>query len=181
MVINSRFFKGSIIGVLLVAVLLVTPGMANAMQFSEPMKIGEVGWKKNIFAKQALPSSVEGAYYDFRGANNVVRFDVRSQGRPRIGSANDSNNVVEMRGFANGNFIYEITGDNGLSVYVIVLYGSDSESVIVLGPNRQGRYAKYIDHEGFEKANGGQLNSMQSLNSPKLSVQNDTIIINGRL
>ena len=197
--IVNKILKGSIIGIVLMAVLLVTPGMANAMQFSEPVVIGKLGSKGGggpLFQQQALPSSVDRWYYDFQGSTGLVRVYFRdgSGNRfndylSRFGAVDSSNNSVA---FSFGSFttFYEMAGDNNLCVYIVV--SSDSEGsidVTVLGTNKQGRFVKYVDHIGFNNAHGGAVpfysvldgrkfyNHMGAAKKFKFFVQGDTLII----
>ena len=196
--INSRFLKGSIIGVLLVAVLLATQGMAFAMQFSEPVSIGEL-WTKTMTrmsAKPLLPSSVENTYYDFKGTqNNIVRLNLKASSKTTFGSADNPSNSISIDSSYMGHFgytrIYEIVGDNNFVVYLFEKNAFEYIGVDILGTNKQGRFVKYIDEDGFAKAHGGAVTykmdisngrkfyeAMGDSNKIKYSIRGDTLVIN---
>ena len=183
--INSRFLKGSIIGVLLVAVLLVTPGMAFAMQFSEPVQIGSLGFSRingKFFVNKALPSSsADGSYYDFQGSKDVIRVWWNLN---RIGSAADSQNAVDVEIFKTVNIdkmisasgsILEVLGSNGMKVY----YWSSSRGFyygnefVIFGTNQQGKFIKYIDRKRCDEVSNGAVRG----GSCGLKAQNDTLIM----
>ena len=114
--IIGKILKGSLIGLLLMAVLFMTPGMANAMQFSEPVLIGKLGANKNggLYSKKALPTSIEKVHYDFKSSTGIIRAYLRdSSGNylmpNRFGSSTDINNTIAMR-FSQFNFFYEVAG-----------------------------------------------------------------------
>ena len=183
--IVKRLLKGSIIGITLMAVLLMTPGMAFAMQFSEPVEIGAAGFGKGngkFYTSKALHSSAtDGSYYDFQGSKEIIRLWWNSY---RIGSSKDSQNTVAIEIYkafdpnkllSGGGRVIEVLGSNGLVVYLWstspgMYHGND---FTVFGPNRQGKFVKYIDRKRCDEVSNGEVRGHYC--SPK--VQNDNLIL----
>ena len=184
--IVNKILKGSIIGITLLAVLLMAPGMASAMQFSQPVEIGAAWFGKGngkIFTRKALPSSAtDGSYYDFQGSKDIIRLWWNSY---RIGSSTDSQNTVAVEIFkafdpnkllSGGGEVIEVLGSNGIVVYFWstspgMYHGND---FTVFGPNRQGKFVKYIDRKRCDEVSNGAVRGHYC----GLKVQNDSLILN---
>ena len=188
--IVKRLLKGSIMGVALLAAVLLTPGMASAMQFSEPVLIGDLGARvksggMKYFPRMALPSSNPGFYYDYQGQKEVLRFYLRAAtgADQRLGSSNDMNNTIVVPGLMDWNSIYEVPSDSNRKFYVFVYSGSDAfAGATILGTNKDNKYVKYIDSVGFVKAQAGAipnfLGAMGHANGIRFSIRGgDTLII----
>ena len=125
----------------------MAPGMASAMQFSEPELIGEIGTKdgRRFFAKQALTSSIDATYYDFQTSKGPVRFYLRdsagnlfSDGKVRFGSTSSENNAFSF-GLDVYTRFYEVKNDSNKPIYIIQSSGSDnSQGITIVGKNQTG-------------------------------------------
>ena len=173
----NKFLKGSIIGVLLIAVLAIAPGMAFAMQFSEPVLIGKVYYFKavDLRSEQALPSSVERKYYDFQSSKGVVRawWDLSPQ---RFGSSTNSQNTVPLGGNLT-NMFYEVPNDQNLPIFVRAGDGTeDTSSVDIFGMDKSGKFIKYVGYDNFYKLNTGDREGAMG-KVAEVKAQGDTLIV----
>ena len=167
------------------AVLLMKPGMASAMQFSKPVEIGSLGYSRmngTFFVNKALPSSAaDGSYYDFQGTKETVRLWWNFN---RIGSTSDSQNTVAVDIFKTVNIdkmlsgsgkLYEVVGNRGIEIY----YWSSSKGFysgnefVIFGLNRQGKYVKYIDRKRCDEVSSNAYKH----DFCRLSAQDDTLIL----
>ena len=176
--IFNKILIGSIVGITLMAVLIMTPGMAFAMQFSEPVLIGEIRYDKGggLHAKQALPSSVERTFYDFQSSQSLLRvwWKINPQ---RIGSAIDVNNTISIRGNLYNEF-YEILNDKKLPIFVRAGNGSvDPSSVEVFGIDKAGKYIKYVEHDNFSSINNAVNPDDVMGKVIEVKTQGDTLIL----
>lgn len=142
-----------------------------AMTFSQPVKIGRIGWFRGEFF--CLNSFYEeGDYYTqydkddkkTYGRKGVVGFGNNSNalyvhynsyeakknrdGKVYLGGKNLSNTIpLDVQ----NEFIYQIDSNIGLTIYAIrFFYGPDSEFTII-GKKNDGTFVKYIDTREISK------------------------------
>ena len=183
--IVNKILKGSIIGITLMAVLLMMPGMVSAMQFQNPELIGWLGSKdgKRIGQKNALPSSIEGVYYDFHSSAGTVRAYLKesngtrySDNKARFGSTSSSDNTIKFA-FDFSMEFYEIKNNKNLPMYLVqtVSTGGGGD-VTIIGVNRDGRYFKYIGKDHFKSLYSSSKESALA-DRQEFIAEGDTLII----
>ena len=144
------------LGLLLIVTVVAVQSVAFAMQFSEPVLIGEIYHDKGggLHSKRALPSSVDRAFYDFQSSHGIVRVWWTSN-PARVGSAIDVSNTVSISGNLYHEF-YEIVNDKKLPIFVRAGNGSvDTSTVEVFGMNKSGKYIKYVGYDNFYNIHRG--------------------------
>ena len=183
--ILKRQLRGSLIGLLLVAVLFMMPSMVSAMQFQNPELIGWLGSKggNSIGQKNALPSSVKGVYYDFHSSAGTVRAYLKesngtwySDNKPRFGSTSSSDNTIKFT-FDFSMVFYEIKNDKNLPMYLVQTNSTGGGGdVTIIGVNRDGRYFKYIGKDHFKSLYSSSKESALA-DRQEFIVDGDTLII----
>ena len=173
--VRSRSLLGVFVGLLLMSLFWAIPGRVLAMQFSEPVLIGDLSYDKGhkLHAKMALPSSLERTYYDFQSSKGVVRIWLNQN---RIGSAVDINNTIAANGNLHNRY-YEVPNDQNLPIFVRAGDGSvDETSVEVFGKDKSGKFIKYVGYDNFYKLNtGGREGAMGKV--AEVKAQGDTLIV----
>ena len=173
--VRSRSLLGVFVGLLLMSLFWAIPGRVLAMQFSEPVLIGDLSYDKGhkLHAKMALPSSLERTYYDFQSSKGVVRIWLNQN---RIGSAVDINNTIAANGNLHNRY-YEVPNDQNLPIFVRAGDGSvDETSVEVFGKDKSGKFIKYVGYDNFYKLNtGGREGAMGKV--VEVKTQGDTVIL----
>ena len=190
--------------VLLILLLMIAPN-CFAMTFSQPVKIGGIGFPiqspyhgfivngasyNNGTYYIEKPNSINGIKEDFKtyikgiacfgNGDNALYCDYNF-------NATDHNNAIKFGG--NDNYIifteslyktiYRIDTDEGLTIYSIVSI-SGVEQINIIGRQKDGKWVSYIDSEILtNKYFGGKqaYKSSDGVHYSLLQVKNDTIII----
>ena len=183
---------------LVICICLLFSGNCFAMQFSQPVKIGNIGHQVKIgntghnMFNPSLGIYINGAAYNFGiyDDNNKYNTKYYKSGLARFGNGKDAlylhydmksnlkfggkdmSNTIEIpnKGFCT---IYQIKSDSQLTFYIL---DRDLSKYIALARCTDGKFIKYIDMtKMFQKYLGERYNHSVYLKS--VSAQEDTLII----
>lgn len=178
---------------LVLSMCLLFSGNCFAMQFSQPIEIGQIGVIQvggGILVDNAFYNN--GSRYNkkndtdrygkgiagFGEKNNAlyVHYDYYNERDIFYFGDKDKNNTIEDK-FLHFK-LYKINTNEGITIYLLYKsYGSEA-NYLIIGKRADGRFVKYIDtNELSQRYFGWNGKSISPIIYPKLYTQNDILVI----